>query len=86
MQSSRLCTLSINNVVQLYPTDMFIVEEVAEVAAQPAVLRLHNPKAQLATAAFAVAVAGATYIATRPRVKNAVAELFRAKPANAESV
>jgi hypothetical protein len=56
---------------------MFMVEEVAEAAAESAVSRLHNPKAQLATAAFAVAVAGVAYVATRPRVKRAVAELFK---------
>ena len=39
-----------------------------------------------AAAAFAVAVAGVAYVATRPRVKRAVSELFRAKSANAESV
>jgi ribosomal protein L23 len=76
------------SMVQLYPSDhpFFMVEEAAEAAAEAAVSRMHSSKTQLAAAAFAVAVAGVAYVATRPRVKNAVAELFRSKPTNAESV
>jgi hypothetical protein len=77
----------VTTVVQFYPSEdtFFMVEEAAEAAAEAAVNRMHSSKAQLATAAFAVAVAGVAYVATRPRVRRAVAELF-AKPAKAESV
>jgi len=64
----------------------FMVEEAAEAAAHAAVNRLQGSKTHIAVAALAVAVAGVAYVATRPRVKRAVAELFRSAPATAESV
>jgi hypothetical protein len=75
-----------NPVVHLYPTDMFVVENAAETVAQSTVDRIINSKAPLAAAAFAVTLGGVAYIATRPRVKKAVSELFRVNTANAESV
>ncbi len=85
---AEIGTAQQENPVPNFPSEetFFMVEEAAEAAAHAAVNRLQGSKTHIAVAALAVAVAGVAYVATRPRVKRAVAELFRSEPVTAESV
>ena len=66
----------------IYPEDAFFAAETAAEATAQAVSQAKfnmDSKHLVAKATIAAVIAGVAYLATRPRVKRAVAELFKAE-------